>query len=83
MEGFSAKSAGHEVFLVPKGPTQIAHLLKNKPRVIKTAPDRIGIVAPLIILSLIVLHHLLQGLIFEDRNYILIGVRGFRVIFKN
>jgi hypothetical protein len=57
---------------MPKRPTHVAHLLEDQLWVIKAAPDWIGIVAALIVFSLVVLHHLLTVFVFEDqvgRNY--------------
>lgn len=68
MKGFRAQCASNEIFLIAKRPTQIAHLLKHKPGVVKAAPDGIRVVTPFVIFSLVVLHHLLEALVLENRH---------------
>ena len=65
METFWAKQACNEVILISKRSTQVAHLLKYESWVIERAPDWVWVIAPLVVFTLVMLHHLLAILVFE------------------
>lgn len=65
VEALGTQQARHEVSLSTKGAAKVAHLFEDKAWVVKRASYRIRVIAALIILSLVVLHHFLAILVFE------------------
>lgn len=65
VEAFCAETTRHEFVLIAKRAAEVAHFFEDECGVVEGAADRVGVVAALVVLVLVLLDHLLPGLFSE------------------